>query len=83
MPAIVGIVNVNSVGGVMNIGDVRIISPRTSEKTFAGGGSFNSGTNLGIDNSRSVINVYESAGFDQTIFREEDRDLFDKERDLK
>lgn len=83
MPAIVGIVNVNSVSGVFNIGDVRIISPRTEEKTFAGGGSFNSGTNLGIDNSRSVINVYESSGFDQTFFQEVDRDLSAKERDFK
>ncbi|USG66186.1 spore germination protein [Brevibacillus ruminantium] len=73
MPAIVGVVNVVSVDrGIFNIGDVRIISPRISEKTFAGGGSFNSGTNLKIDNSNTALNVYESSVVDQGIYMQND-----------
>ncbi len=60
MPAIVGSVNVNSLVGVMNIGDVWRIAPTTYEKTFAGGGSFNAGKNLTINNSNSVMNIYET-----------------------
>jgi spore germination protein PA len=59
MPAIVGAVNVNSVSGVFNIGDVRTISPKTFSKTFAGGGSFNSGDKLDINNHQSIIKVYD------------------------
>lgn len=38
MPAIVGVVNVNSVGssGVLHIGDVYSIAPISTAKTFAG-----------------------------------------------
>lgn len=60
MPAIVGVVNVNSVGGIFNIGDVYCIAPQSVIKTFAGGGSFNAGNNLLINNERSMICVYES-----------------------
>ena len=59
MPAIVGAVNVNTVNGVFNIGDVRSISPRSLSKTFAGGGSFNSGDKLDINNGQSVVKVYD------------------------
>jgi spore germination protein PA len=65
MPAIVGAVQINIVSGVFNIGDVGIISPSSYSKTYAGGGSFNSGDTLNITNAPSVINVYGSEAFVQ------------------
>ncbi|MBP1932402.1 spore germination protein [Ammoniphilus resinae] len=59
MPAMVGTVNINSLSGIMNIGDVHKIAPRNYSKTFAGGGSFNSGDNLNVHNENSVIHVYD------------------------
>lgn len=67
MPAIVGAVNVNAVDGVFNIGDVGIISPTSYAKTYAGGGSFNTGNYMNVSNASSVINVYDSAIYDQTL----------------
>jgi spore germination protein PA len=72
MPAIVGTVNINSVGGIFNIGDVQIISPRSTLKTFAGGGSFNTGTNLNINNKHSVTRTYDADAYDQNIVIPED-----------
>lgn len=67
MPAIVGTVNINSISGVFNIGDVRTISPKNLAKTFAGGGSFNSGDQLNIKNAPSIINIYDSEQYEQRI----------------
>lgn len=78
MPAIVGTVNVNAISGVFNIGDVHIISPKSLIKTFAGSGSFNSGTNLKINNASSIIKVYDSdddtsiPDFNQSVEKEPD-----------
>lgn len=66
MPAIVGAINVNNISGVFNVGDVGIISPTTYSTTYAGGGSFNSGDTLNVNNSPSVINVYGSDAFVQS-----------------
>lgn len=54
MPAIVGGVKVLSVGsaGIVNFGDSLYISPKSTSKTYAGSGSFNTGdlpvTNTGL-----------------------------------
>jgi spore germination protein PA len=69
MPARVGSVNVNSISGVFNIGDVYTISPKSFLKTFAGGGSFNSGETLHIRNEPSVINIYGSDVYEQELFQ--------------
>jgi spore germination protein PA len=71
MPAIVGAINVNSVSGVFNIGDVGTIAPSSFNQTFAGGGSFNSGESLNINNSPSVINIYGADAFEQTVIAPE------------
>ncbi|WP_312114070.1 spore germination protein [Brevibacillus reuszeri] len=71
MPAIVGVVNVNSMSGVFNVGDVRRIAPVSYTKTFAGGGSFNSGTNLYFRIPKSVVYVNESRGDNWPVFVEE------------
>lgn len=57
MPAIVGSVNVNSMIGVLNIGDVRIIAPFSENYTFTGGGSFNSGETMNVTNAPSIIRI--------------------------
>ncbi|KQL44159.1 spore gernimation protein [Brevibacillus choshinensis] len=81
MPAIVGVINVNSVSGVFNVGDVRKISPVSYTKTFAGGGSFNSGTTLNVKVPRSVVYVNEINNDDLPVFVEQMREPFTKGRD--
>lgn len=67
MPAFVGAINIVSVGssGVMNIGDVYLIAPNSSAKTFAGAGSFNTGDNMRVNNQYSNTNTYDSDVIDQ------------------
>lgn len=67
MPAIVGAVQVMSIGssGVFNIGDVYKISPASTTKTFAGAGSFNTGERISLYNNRSSTNTYDSDVTDQ------------------
>ncbi|WP_110114335.1 spore germination protein [Bacillus sp. CGMCC 1.16541] len=69
MPAIVGVVNVNSVGSasVLHIGDVFTISPVSSAKTFAGAGSFNTGDRLSVINQQSATNTNDQDVNDQNI----------------
>ncbi|OIJ10764.1 spore gernimation protein GerPA [Anaerobacillus arseniciselenatis] len=69
MPAIVGAVKVNSIGssGVFNIGDVFTISPKSTAKTFAGAGSFNTGDYLKISNEYSATNTYDKDLADANI----------------
>jgi spore germination protein PA len=67
MPAIVGAVQVMSIGssGVFHIGDVFKISPASTTKTFAGG-SFNTG-DLSLYNNQSSTNTYDGDLTDQPI----------------
>lgn len=69
MPAIVGIVQVNSIGinSIFNIGDVYKIMPVATVKTFAGAGSFNTGDVLEIYNHISSTNTFDQDGADQSI----------------
>ncbi|WP_101843448.1 spore germination protein [Halobacillus sp. Marseille-P3879] len=63
MPAKVGFVKVITVSssGVFNIGDVFSMSPYAATKTFAGGGSFNTGNGIRIhlDKAETYINDKE------------------------
>ncbi len=81
MPAIVGVININSISGVFNVGDVRKISPTSYTKTFAGGGSFNSGTTLNVKIPRSVIYVNEIKPDEWPAFVEDIRDPRTEGRD--
>ena len=67
MPAIVGVVAVNSIAssGVFHIGDVYRISPFSSTKTFSGAGSFNTGEKLYVYNHQSKTNTYDKDIVDQ------------------
>ncbi|GAA0491569.1 spore germination protein GerPA [Salinibacillus aidingensis] len=69
MPAFVGAVKVNSVGSssIFHIGDVYAMSPVSSAKTFAGGGSFNTGDGLTLSLDQSYTYVTDSDTMDQTI----------------
>lgn len=81
MPAVVGVINVNSMTGVFNVGDVRKINPVSYTKTFAGGGSFNSGTTLNFKIPRSVIYVNDTKNDDWPAFVEDLRESSTKGRD--
>lgn len=67
MPAIVGMVQVNSIGssGVFHIGDVFRISPHSTVKTFSGAGSFNTAERLYVYNENSNTNTYDKDFKDQ------------------
>ncbi|KAB2330920.1 spore germination protein [Cytobacillus gottheilii] len=67
MPAIVGVVQVISVGSssIFNIGDVYKMMPISTAKTFSGSGSFNTGDGLKVTNHYSTTNTYDSDGIDQ------------------
>lgn len=65
MPAIVGGVKIISVGsaGIVNFGDSLYISPKSTSKTYAGSGSFNTG-DLPINNNavNATITADNDAG---------------------
>jgi spore germination protein PA len=69
MPAIVGafkVINVSS-GGVCHIGDVGVIAPKTTAKTYAGSGSFNTGDFPTTGNLVSSTNTNDSDISDENI----------------
>ena len=67
MPAIVGVVQVISIGssGVLHIGDVYKIMPVSNAKTFSGAGSFNTGEGLYVTNHQSSTNTFDQDMLDQ------------------
>ncbi|KHE67486.1 spore germination protein [Halobacillus sp. BBL2006] len=69
MPAKVGAVQVISLStsSVFNIGDVYNMAPQAWAKTFAGGGSFNTGNGIRINVNNSNTNVNDSDTIDQTL----------------
>lgn len=69
MPAIVGAVKVINVSAsaIFNIGDVYSMSPDSSAKTYAGGGSFNTGDGIQVRLSQSQTIVKDADVVDQPI----------------
>ncbi|SDJ87769.1 spore germination protein [Sediminibacillus albus] len=67
MPAVVGAVKVNTVSSssIFNIGDVYAINPYTTAKTFAGGGSFNTGNGIQIQLQQSNTQFIDDDVIDQ------------------
>jgi hypothetical protein len=61
MPAIVGNIKVISVGssGIVQIGDALYVSPKSTSKTFAGAGSFNTGDLPQTYNAASATNTFD------------------------
>ncbi|MDF2721219.1 MAG: spore germination protein GerPA/GerPF [Paenibacillus sp.] len=69
MPAIVGAITVFSVGpsSVVHIGDSILLAPRSTSKTFAGAGSFNTGDNVQTYTTVSNTNTYDADVADSNI----------------
>jgi spore germination protein PF len=68
MPAIVGPVQIITVGGgVVHFGDSAWVSPKSSTKTYAGSGTFNTGGFIVTNNGLSGTNVLDSNLVDQPI----------------
>ncbi|KEO82892.1 spore germination protein [Tumebacillus flagellatus] len=69
MPAILGtlkVINVSS-GGVLHIGDVGVIAPKTTAKTYSGSGSFNTGDFPQTYNVVSSTNTNDNDLIDDNI----------------
>lgn len=68
MPAIIGPVQIISVGGgVVQFGDTVYISPKSNTKTAAGSGAFNTGGFIVANNALSGTNVLDTSVVDQPI----------------
>ncbi|MEH7355577.1 spore germination protein [Neobacillus drentensis] len=68
MPAILGPVQIINVGGgIVQFGDTVNISPKSSTKTFAGSGGFNTGGLIVTNNGLSGTNVLDTNVIDQPI----------------
>lgn len=69
MPAIVGAVKVINLGSssIFHIGDVYKVEPYTQSKTFAGGGSFNTGDGIRIHMENSQTQLVDNDQFDQNL----------------
>ncbi|MFD1850039.1 spore germination protein [Oceanobacillus bengalensis] len=69
MPAKVGAVKVISIGSssIFNIGDVYSMNPVSTAKTYAGGGSFNTGDGIRINLTNSNLYVNDKDINDQNI----------------
>ncbi|ELK45248.1 spore germination protein [Halobacillus sp. ACCC02827] len=68
MPAIVGPISINSVGGgVVNFGDSFYLSPKSSSKTNSGSGALNTGNWIITNNGLSSTNPFDPDVNDQNI----------------
>ncbi|MBD2847261.1 spore germination protein [Paenibacillus sp. IB182496] len=61
MPAVVGFVNIVSIGssGVVQFGDTLEITPSSTTKTYAGSGSFLTGSLANANNALSSTNTID------------------------
>jgi len=64
MPGIVGSIRIVSVssGSIVHIGDAVNLTPRSTSKTFAGAGSFNTGDHIRTFSTASATNTWEFSG---------------------
>ncbi|WP_160724645.1 spore germination protein [Bacillus sp. USDA818B3_A] len=68
MPAILGPVQIVNVGGgIVHFGDTVYISPKSSSKTYAGAGGFNTGGIIFTASGLSGTNVLDTNLIDQPI----------------
>ena len=66
MPAIIGPIQIVNVGGgIVQFGDTLYISPKTSSKTYAGSGGFNTGGFIIANNGISGTNTVDANLIDQ------------------
>lgn len=69
MPSIVGNIKILSVASsaIVQFGDAVILSPKSSSKTFAGAGSFNTGDFPNTNNGLSLTNTLDNDVVDDTV----------------
>ncbi|MEC5423659.1 spore germination protein [Virgibacillus sp. C22-A2] len=68
MPAIVGPIKINNVGGgVINFGDSFYLSPKSNEKTNTGSGSINTGDFICTNNGMSLTSPFDPDVADQNL----------------
>ncbi|WP_067840595.1 spore germination protein [Amphibacillus sediminis] len=69
MPAIVGAISVKTIGtsSVLHVGDVYSINPYSQAKTYAGGGSFNTGEGVTVRLDKAITNITDQDQFDQNV----------------
>ncbi|HUC92753.1 MAG TPA: spore germination protein [Paenibacillus sp.] len=69
MPSIVGSIKIVSVGSssIVQLGDAVILAPKSSAKTFAGAGSFNTGDFPNTNNGLSLTNTLDNDVVDDTV----------------
>ncbi|RWZ55191.1 spore germination protein [Halobacillus fulvus] len=68
MPAIVGPISINNVGGgVVNFGDSFYLSPKSTGKTAAGSGALNTGNWIITNNGLSSTNPIDPDVNDQNV----------------
>lgn len=68
MPAIIGPVHINNVGGgTLNFGDSFYISPKGTGKSHAGSGAFNTGNFIISNNGLSATNTIDPDANDQNV----------------
>jgi hypothetical protein len=69
MPSIVGNIKILSVGtsAVVQFGDAFILAPKSSSKTFAGSGSFNTGDFPVTNNGLSLTNTLDNDVVDDSV----------------
>lgn len=68
MPAIVGPIKINSVGGgVVNFGDSFYLSPKSQSKTASGSGGGNTGDFTIINNGINATNMIDPDVTDQNM----------------
>ncbi|WP_027963897.1 spore germination protein [Halalkalibacillus halophilus] len=67
MPGFVGAMQVISVSSssIVQVGDTYMATPYSAAKTFAGGGSFNTGDQITVEASHSYMAVNDSDFIDQ------------------
>jgi spore germination protein PF len=67
MPSLVGPVKINSAEGVVTFGDTLYSAPKSTTKTAAGSGAFNTGDFLITNNGLSSTNTYDPDAADQNV----------------
>ncbi|WP_077623096.1 spore germination protein [Sediminibacillus massiliensis] len=68
MPSIVGPIKINGIdGGVINFGDSFYLSPKSTSKTSAGSGCFNTGDFINTNSGFSATNTADPDVSDQNV----------------
>ncbi|KUP07743.1 spore gernimation protein GerPF [Bacillus coahuilensis m2-6] len=68
MPAIVGPVQIQNVGGgTVQFGDTVFMNPKSASKSFSGSGGGNTGPFIIVNNVFSITNTFDANGIDMPV----------------